>query len=336
MNMAGTAIGSVGQIKLSANWMCAAGTEGEDARLYKAVKAIGGEFCPALGVCIPVGKDSMSMRTRWSDAEDNHEVIGPMSLICSGFAPVTDVERTITPLLRGYDSSLVIIDLGQQRMAGSIACEVTCQFGDVPPDIAPHELKACFQLIQKLIADGRLPTTIGQTVAYWRLCLRCFFASRAGLRAVTPMDVDPVTFWFNEEIGCVIEIANSDLESVMNLVSEAGLSVHVLGEPDQSQDLLIVQNEHVLLNESRVALEQEWSSVSLAMARLRDNPDCIDQEALQIARSHEGLNSVVIPQIDQIPKTRRVSVLPASRNLARTKGVNGQIEMAHAFDHCGF
>ena len=320
MNMAGTAIGSVGQIKLSANWMCAAGTEGEDARLYKAVKAVGGEFCPALGVCIPVGKDSMSMKTRWSDAEDTHEVIGPMSLICSGFAPVTDVERTITPLLRGYDSSLVMIDLGQQRMAGSIACEVTSQFGDVPPDIAPHELKACFELIQKLIADGRLlayhDRSDGGLLA---TVSEMLFASRAGLRAVTPMDVDPVTFWFNEEIGCVIEIANSDTESVMNLSSEAGLSAYVLGEPDQSQSLLIVQNEQVLLNESRVALEQEWSSVSLAMARLRDNPDCIDQEALQIARSHEGLNSVVIPQMDQIPKTRRVSVSPASRNLARTR-----------------
>ena len=231
MNMAGTAIGSVGQIKLSANWMCAAGTEGEDARLYEAVKAVGGEFCPALGVCIPVGKDSMSMKTRWSDAEDTHEVIGPMSLICSGFAPVTDVEKTITPLLRGYDSSLVMIDLGQQRMAGSIACEVTSQVGDEPPDIVPLELKAWyFELIQTLIADGRLlayhDRSDGGLLA---TVSEMLFASRVGLQAVTPMNVDPVAFWFNEEIGCVIEVANTDVESVVNMCSRAGLSAYVLG-----------------------------------------------------------------------------------------------------------
>ena len=337
MNMAGAAIGSVGQIKLSANWMCAAGTAGEDARLYEAVKAVGGEFCPALGVCIPVGKDSMSMKTRWSDAEDTHEVIGPMSLICSGFAPVTDVEKTVTPLLRGHDSSLIAVDLGQQRMAGSIACEVTSQFGDVPPDIAPLELKACFELLQTLIADGRLlayhDRSDGGLLA---TVSEMLFASRAGLQAMTPTDVDPVAFWFNEEIGCVIEVANSDVESVLNMCSEAGLSTYVLGEPDQSQSLAIIQNEQVLLNETRVALEQAWSSVSLAMARLRDNPDCIDQEAQQIARSHDGLNSVVIPQMDQIPETRRVSKSRPRVAILREQGVNGQIEMAHAFDHCGF
>ena len=166
MNMAGTAIGSVGQIKLSANWMCAAGTEGEDARLYEAVKAVGGEFCPALGVCIPVGKDSMSMKTRWSDAEDTHEVIGPMSLICSGFAPVTDVEKTITPYFVDTVLSLVMIDLGQQRMADPLRV-MTSAVGDEPPDIVPLELKACFELIQTLIADGRLLAYHdGQMAAY--------------------------------------------------------------------------------------------------------------------------------------------------------------------------
>ena len=337
MNMAGTAIGPVSQIKLSANWMCAAGTEGEDARLYEAVKAVGGEFCPALGVCIPVGKDSMSMKTRWRDATGTHEVIGPMSLICSGFSPVNDVERTTTPLLRGQDSSLVVIDLGQQRMAGSIACEVTSQFGDIPPDITPHDLKACFDLIQTLLGDGRLlayhDRSDGGLLA---TVSEMLFASRLGLNAQTPEDVDPITFWFNEEIGCVIEISNLDLEAVINECTGAGLSAHVLGELDPSDSLLITQNGQVLLNESRTALQQSWSAVSFAMARLRDNPECVDQEALHITRVHKGLNSAVFPATAQIPQTRRVMQSRPRVAILREQGVNGQNEMAYAFDHCGF
>ncbi len=337
MNMAGTPIGSIGQIKLSANWMCAAGTEGEDARLYEAVKAVGGEFCPTLGVCIPVGKDSMSMKTRWSDEAGTHEVIGPMSLICSGFAPVTDVEKTVTPLLRGQDSSLIAIDLGQQRMAGSIACEVTSQFGDIPPDIQPLDLKACFDLVQTLVADGRLlayhDRSDGGLLA---TVSEMLFASRCGLKAVTPADVDPIAFWFNEEIGCVIEVANSDCSSVIDACSHAGLSAHVLGEIDQSDALSITHKEQLLFNESRVALQQSWSAVSLAMARLRDNPECVDQEALQITRTHDGLNSAVIPAMSQVPETRRVSQSRPRVAILREQGVNGHIEMAHAFDHCGF
>jgi phosphoribosylformylglycinamidine synthase len=260
-----------------------------------------------------------------------------MSLICSGFAPVTDVEKTVTPLLRGQDSSLIAIDLGQQRMAGSIACEVTSQFGDIPPDIQPLDLKACFDLVQILVADGRLlayhDRSDGGLLA---TVSEMLFASRCGLKAVTPADVDPIVFWFNEEIGCVIEVANSDCSSVIDACSLSGLSAHLLGEIDQSDALSITHKEQLLFNESRVALQQSWSAVSLAMARLRDNPECVDQEALQITRTHDGLNSVVIPAMSQVPETRRVSQSRPRVAILREQGVNGHIEMAHAFDHCGF
>ena len=337
MNMAGAAIGAVSQIKLSANWMCAAGTDGEDARLYEAVKAVGGEFCPALGVCIPVGKDSMSMKTRWTDDAGTHEVIGPMSLICSGFAPVTDIEKTTTPLLSGQDSSLIVIDLGQQRMAGSIACEVTSQFGDIPPDVTPEDLKACFDLIQTLVHDGRLlayhDRSDGGLLA---TVSEMLFASRCGLKARTPEGVDPTAFWFNEEIGCVIEIANTEIKSVLEAFDRVNLNAYVLGEVDRSDVLSITQNERLLLNENRVALQQSWSAVTFAMARLRDNPECVDQEAQHISRAHEGLNAAVIPAMAQVPETRRVLSSRPRVAILREQGVNGHIEMAHAFDHCGF
>ena len=337
MNMAGTAIGNVAQIKLSANWMCAAGTEGEDARLYEAVQAIGGEFCPALGVCIPVGKDSMSMKTRWSDSAGTHEVIGPMSLICSGFAPVTDVEKTTTPLLHGEQTSLIVIDLGAQRLAGSIACEVTSQLGDVAPDVAPLALKACFDLIQGLLDDGRLlayhDRSDGGLLA---TIAEMLFASRLGLRAQTPQGMDPVAFWFNEEIGCVIEVANTDVDEVMALCAERDLIAHVLGEPDQSEDLILIADDALLMSETRVALEQSWTAVSFAMARLRDRPECVDQESQNIARSTQGLASVHIPPMAQVPELRRVAAQRPRVAILREQGVNGHIEMAHAFDHCGF
>ena len=337
MNMAGAPIGRIGQIKLSANWMCAAETKGEDASLYQAVEAVGGAFCPELGLCIPVGKDSMSMKTRWSDDSGTHEVISPISLICSGFAPVTEVEKTKTPLLYGQESVLIAIDLGCQRMAGSIACEVTSQYGDITPDIDPKSLKNCFDLIQALSGEGRLLayhdrsdggllTTVSEML----------IASRMGLEAQTPQDVDPVSFWFNEEIGCVIEVGLGDVNTVLLRFRAKHLTAHILGRPNDSAQFKILQGDEFLLSDTRVALEQSWSAVSFAMARLRDNPDCVDQEPERITRLNRGLAGVTIPDMAQIPKIRRHVDTRPRVAILREQGVNGHVEMAYAFDHCGF
>ena len=337
LNMAGAAIGDLGQIKLSANWMCAAGTEGEDARLYNAVKAIGGEFCPALGICIPVGKDSMSMKTGWSDSDGVHEVVGPMSLICSGFAPVSDIEKTKTPLIQGYDSTLIAIDLGYCRLAGSIACEVTSQIGDLPPDVAPNELRTCFDLLQQLNSTGRLlayhDRSDGGLLA---TVAEMLFASRMGLKAQTPRGLDPIAFWFNEEAGCVFEVANADVVAVLDQCADLTLPAYVLGEPDRTQILTIISNGSVILEESRIALERSWTAVSFAMAGLRDNPSSVKEESLKIEHETKGLAATVIPEAIRITGKRRSEDQRPSVAILREQGVNGQIEMAYAFNYCGF
>ena len=337
MNLAGTAIGSIGQIKLSANWMCAAGTEGEDARLYEAVQAVGAHFCPALGVCIPVGKDSMSMKARWTDHAVSHEVIGPLSLICSGFAPVTEVMHTKTPFLSTRPSVLLALDLGQGRMGRSIACEVTEQAGDTVPDIAPEPLKACFDLLQRGIQDGWLlayhDRSDGGLLA---TVSEMLFASRRGLVAQTPPHVDPVNYWFNEEIGAVIQVPTEDQDTVLAACQAAGLAVAILGQPDDLDALQIFAGGECVLNESRANLESSWSAVSLAMARLRDNPQCVDQESQNIHADDVGLNAVILPSLSQVPSARRVHAERPRVAILREQGVNGHIEMAYAFDFCGF
>ena len=337
MNMAGASIGHIGQIKLSANWMCAAETKGEDASLYQAVEAVGGVFCPELGLCIPVGKDSMSMKTKWSDDSGTHEVISPISLICSGFAPVTEVEDTKTPLLSGEKSMLLAIDLGCQRMAGSIACEVTSQYGDVTPDIDSTNLKNCFDLIQALSGEGRLLAYHDRSDGGLLITVcEMLIASRMGLKAQTPQDMDPISFWFNEEIGCVIQVASGDENLVLSRFRAKHLTAYILGRPNDSDELEILQGDESLLTDTRVALEQSWSAVSFAMARLRDNPDCVDQESNRITRLNMGLAGVTIPDMVQVPKIRRHIGTRPRVAILREQGVNGHIEMAYAFDYCGF
>ena len=337
MNLAGTSIGPLNQIKLSANWMCAAGTEGEDARLYDAVEAIGRDFCPALGLCIPVGKDSMSMRTRWSDSTQTHEVVSPMTLICSGFAPVDDIEKTVTPLLRGVDSVLVALDLGAHRLGGSIACEVVQTQDSRCPDIEPAALRACFELLQTWLSSGRLlayhDRSDGGLLA---TVSEMLFASRCGVTMQTPPAVDPIAFWLNEEIGCVVEIDASHLDLLMREADECGVQAWLLGHPDDTEVMSIRQGEDIVFEDTRAALEASWSCVSLAMARLRDHPDCVDQEAQQIVTASDGLAAVQVPNMAHIPVKRRQHSARPKVAILREQGVNGHLEMAYAFDHCGF
>ena len=337
MNLAGASIGSLQHIKLSANWMCAAGVAGEDARLYDAVAAIGRDFCPALGLCIPVGKDSMSMRTRWSDSTQTHEVVSPMSLICSGFAPVNDIEHTVTPLLRGVGSVLVALDLGESRMGGSIACEVVQTQDSRCPDIEPSALSACFELLQTWLASGRLlayhDRSDGGLLA---TVAEMLFASRCGVTLQTPETVDPIAFWFNEEIGCVVELGLAHLDLFLSDATELGVQAWALGRPDNTEVMSIRHGEEIVFEDTRAALEASWSAVSLAMARLRDHPDCVDQEAQSIVTASDGLAGVQCSNIDHVPVVRRQRAARPQVAVLREQGVNGHLEMAYAFDHCGF
>lgn len=337
MNLAGCAIGSLSQIKLSANWMCSAGTPGEDARLYQAVETVGRDFCPALGICIPVGKDSMSMKARWQDDQGAHEVIGPMSLIVSGFAPVDAVMATKTPLLSTQPSVLIALDLGQGRLGRSILCEVTEQAGDSVPDIDPGSLKACFELIQGLLTEGHLLAYHDRSDGgLFTTVSEMMFASRVGLTAETPSGVDALAYWFNEEIGAVIQVPSESLEAVMGRIQRAGIHGHILGAPNDTETFEITQNGSQVFRDDRASLEASWAAVSLAMARLRDNPECVDQESQRIHTASAGLSAIHLTPLHHLPETRRRHERRPKVAILREQGVNGQIEMAYAFDYCGF
>ena len=336
-NMAGSMIGDLGRIKLSANWMCSAGTEGEEACLYDAVRALGESFCPALGICIPVGKDSMSMKTHWRDDLGSHEVTSPMSLICSGFAPVSAIEKTKTPLLIDDESVLIFIDLGKQRLGGSIVCEVTNQLGDSVPDVEAKQLKLMFDVLQDWLVDGTIMAYHDRSDGglLTTVC-EMLFASRKGITVQTPVNFDPKTFWFNEEIGCVVQIGLSKEKSIFQTCQNIGLKAYRLGVPNNSDRLIIWSAGDCILNQSRAELQTSWSSVSIAMSRLRDNPECVDQEASQITLASKGLAASIIPERISIIKTQRTIKCRPKVAILREQGVNGHLEMAYAFNYCGF
>jgi phosphoribosylformylglycinamidine synthase len=222
-NIASAKIAQLGDIKLSANWMAAAGYGTEDQALFEAVKAIGMELCPALDIAIPVGKDSLSMRTVWKDGEQNKAVTSPMSLIVTAFAPVTDIRQTLTPELKtDVDSVLMLVDLGQgkNRLGGSVLAQAYLQIGDVAPDVdSPALLKDFFNTIQTLNADGKLlayhDRSDGGLVA---ALAEMAFAARVGLdidlSALANNSQQLAAVLFNEELGAVIQVAKADIEDV--------------------------------------------------------------------------------------------------------------------------
>lgn len=338
LNLAGAEIATLGDIKLSANWMCAAGVPGEDAGLYRAVEAVGQEFCPALGLAIPVGKDSMSMRTQWSEGGQTHEVVSPMSLICSGFAPVTDVESTLTPcLVDAPDSVLILVAQPKiMRLGGSIAAEVSGTIGANAPDVTPEVVKALFHgvgigrragwaLAYHDRSDGGLFATVAEMV----------IASRLGVVLQTPT-TETLPFWLNEEIGVVLQIPASALTEAQTAFAHPDLECTVLGRVVGTKLSIETADgrAHVFRRE---ALEMRWSEVSLAMAAHRDDPICTQELRDSISFENKGLSSVSIKDINFCARdaTRRKGSRPRVAIL-REQGVNGHIEMAYAFDRCGF
>ncbi|MFV0454649.1 MAG: phosphoribosylformylglycinamidine synthase [Pseudomonas sp.] len=349
-NLAAARIEKLSDIKLSANWMAAAGHPGEDARLYDTVKAVGMELCPQLGLTIPVGKDSMSMKTRWDEEGAEKSVTSPMSLVVSGFAPVVDVRQTLTPQLRldKGATDLILIDLGrgQNRMGGSILAQVYGKLGRQAPDVDDAEdLQAFFAVIQGLNADGLLQAYHDRSDGgLLTTVLEMAFAGHCGLSLNLDSlldDADEIpAVLFNEELGAVIQVRQDDTEVVLAQFSAAGLGdcVAVIGQPINNGYVSISLGGSEVFSGDRRLLQQQWAETSYRIQRLRDNVDCADQEfdAL-LEEDNPGLSVKLSFDVDQdiaAPYIKR-SVRPQVAVL-REQGVNGQVEMAAAFDRAGF
>jgi phosphoribosylformylglycinamidine synthase len=344
-NIAAAAIADISDIKLSANWMCAAGHGNEDAILYDTVQAVGMEFCPDLGITIPVGKDSMSMRTTWRDDEQDKAVTSPMSLIVSAFAPVTDVRLTVTPqLVPEADASIVLIDLGRgsNRLGGSALAQVCGQLGDTAPDVhAASDVKAFFGLVQSLLqqrkllayhdrSDGGLLTALAEMA----------FAGHCGLAIdLSDLSGDTLELLFNEEVGAVLQLDDVDMPALQVAADELGIGdcLTVVARATTDDVLSISRNGQVLFSDSRVSLQQLWTRTSYEMAALRDNPECAREEYERIAEPDQGLSADLSydPSDDIAAPYINTGVRPAIAVL-REQGVNGQVEMAAAFHRAGF
>jgi len=323
-NIAAAKISDISKIRLSANWMANPATQGEGAALYEAVKAVGMDFCPNLGIAVPVGKDSMSMSAGW----DNKTVTSPVSLIVSAFAPCEDVRKSLTPELQKAEGTILILaDLGKNRMGGSIACEVYNQFGGETPDADPEQLKQFFKAIQtlntqdKILAyhdrsDGGLFTTVTEMA----------FAGHVGVELKVESGEWRVEELFNEELGAVLQIKESDFEDACKLFPFKKIGVLA------NDFCLTLNSELSTLNFSLSELRKIWSRTSYEIAKLRDNPECAKQEYewkcsekdVGISVKHSPLSTLNSPL-----SKPKIAIL-------REQGVNGEVEMAAAFDRAGF
>ena len=347
-NLAGTAIANLSDIKLSANWMAAAGQGTEDEKLFDAVHAVGMELCPALGITIPVGKDSMSMKAAWTDENGtSKKVVSPLSLIISGFAPVTDVRKTLTPQLVNEKSTLILIDLGEgkNRIGGScLAQSYSITDGEVPDAPAPEVLATFFREMQALNRSGKILAYHDRSDGGVLVTmLEMAFAGNCGLEIVFnkdwrgKTDADILQLLFTEELGAVIQVRGNDAEWVLDTLRSAGLAAHFIANTIRDNWINLSDNGDDIAIFERTTLHKIWSETSYAIQSLRDNPSCADQEfALLDDPQRPGL-FVDIPfdaseniSAPFINKTKpRVAIL-------REQGVNGQLEMAAAFDRAGF
>ncbi|MGH8800219.1 MAG: phosphoribosylformylglycinamidine synthase, partial [Casimicrobiaceae bacterium] len=312
--------------------------------LYDAVRAVALELCPALGISIPVGKDSMSMRTAWREGEIDKAVTAPVSLIVSAFAAVADARRVLTPLLDSAVASvLLLVDLGngRNRLGGSALAQVYGQLGDVAPDVDDaNALSAFFAVMQRLHGEGRLLAYHDRSDGGLLAALaEMAFASRCGLAIV--VDELPglaVEALFNEELGAVLQVRAADRRGVVAAFEAAGLRCVCVGEPTAGERIRIAGEGVTLFEASRVEMHRAWSATTHALQRLRDNPGCADQEYERIADADDpGLAPMLsfAPGEDIAAPHVATAVRPRVAVL-REQGVNGQVEMAAALDRAGF
>ncbi len=343
-NIAAARIAKIGDIKLSANWMAAAGHHGEDAALFDTVRAVGMELCPQLGISIPVGKDSMSMKTTWQEGETKKAVTSPLSLIVTAFAPVMDATQTLTPqLLPDLDTVLLLIDLGagKDRLGGSALAQVYGQVGNVAPDLDDaSKLKAFFEIIQQLNSEGKLlayhDRSDGGLLA--TLC-EMAFASHIGLDInLDALKGDALSALFNEELGAVVQVGKKDVKQVLQICRNAGLkNVHEVASLNQRGMINITQSGKKLFGENAIVLQRIWSATSYQMQKLRDNPDCAQQEYdAKLDATDPGLHVKLSYDNNSYPTSAAILSSRPKMAILREQGVNGQVEMAAAFDRAGF
>jgi phosphoribosylformylglycinamidine synthase len=334
-------IEDISHINLSANWMCASGFPGEDAKLYEAVKAIGMELCPKLGLTIPVGKDSMSMKSTWNENGDQRSVTAPLSLIISAFSKIPDARIQVTPLLdTKVNSELFLIDLslGKNRMGGSCLAQVYNQVGRTSPDLDDPTLFAKFFALinkfnkEKLISayhdrsDGGVITTLFEMA----------FASHCGMEIRGSNTINEL---FNEELGCVIQVPIINKSKVLKELEDIGLKEFTLpiAKINNTDEILIYQKDKLVFHKKRGDLHNVWSSTSFEISKLRDNPICSESENIELAKTSDGLKvkttydineSISAPYLNRGARPK-IAIL-------REQGINGHIEMAAAFTQAGF
>jgi phosphoribosylformylglycinamidine synthase len=345
-NILAADIAALTDIRLSANWMAACGEPGEDAALFATVQAVAKELCPALGIAIPVGKDSLSMKTAWREGETHKSVVAPVSLIVSAFAPVRDVRRTLTPALQLDErpTSLWLIDLsqGKNRLGGSALAQVYGELGDEPADLdAPQPLVQLAAALREMRALGMLRAYHDRSDGGLLLTLlEMAFAGHCGLDIALPAARGaPLAQLFAEEPGVVVQILAGDEPAFGEILVRQQLSGAALYLGAPVSDLRVqVRVGAVNLDESWADLKRAWSETSWRLRRLRDDPQCADEEfAAQTAEEDPGLSVALSfdPQQDIAAPFIARGMRPAVAIL-REQGVNSQVETAAVFDRAGF
>ncbi|VFP83899.1 Phosphoribosylformylglycinamidine synthase [Candidatus Erwinia haradaeae] len=344
-NLAATQIGTINRVKLSANWMAASCHPGEDVGLYEAVNAVSKELCPALGLTIPVGKDSMSMKTRWNEDNEEHAVTAPLSLVITAFARVEDIRKTVTPQLKTCDNVLLLIDLGNghNALGATALSQVYRQLGDQPADIRDVQQLANFwKAIQTLLSknhilayhdrsDGGLLVTLAEMA----------FAGHCGIEIdITTMSNDILSVLFNEELGAVIQVRSVDLKAVQQVLEDYQLlsCIHILGKAAPGDRFIISRNQSIIYDHSRISLRLWWAETTWKIQRMRDNPTFADQEhtrkmdnrdpGLNVTLTFDPQEDIAAPFIANSPRPK-VAIL-------REQGINSHVEMAAAFHEAGF
>ncbi len=346
-NLAAARVRQLGDVVLSANWMSPAGHDGEDARLYDMVRAVGLEFCPALGINIPVGKDSMSMHSAWHSDGAAWRTVSPVSLIVSAFAPVTDVDRSLTPLLdTTQDSELLLIDLGRgrNRLGGSTLAQAWQRTGGKPPDCdEPALLADFFRAVQMLNESGHLLAYHDRSDGGLLVTLtEMAFAARCGLDVdLTALGEDPLAALFAEELGAVIQVRSEDLTPVLGWLAQATAltpCVHRIGRITADRVVHLRHAGATLAELPLARLLADYSATTHAMQRLRDNPDCADEELRTILDGDDpGLHVQPAPAApDRHRRLRPATGVRPRVAILREQGVNGHYEMAAAFQRAGF
>ena len=347
-NIAATHIGALGNIKLSANWMAACGVKGEDEKLYRTVDAVS-QLCQSLGVSIPVGKDSLSMKTVWQENGAQKSVVSPLSLIISAFAPVQDVRKTVTPDIKPVaDSVLLLVDLGfgKARMGGSALSQVWNDLGGESPDIDADTLKVFYEIMQQLVAedkllayhdrsDGGLFATLAEMAFAGRTGLNIDLEEDFAMERLVENRCDQ-DILFNEELGAVIQIRHEDLHYVQALFEQNEFPeiLYQIGQPEiGSGDLKIGDTVFALAD-----LQAAWQATSHQIQRLRDNPACADSEFALLADKERGklFADLSFDLKDDIAAPYLSGNLQPKIAILREQGVNGHIEMAAAFTRAGF